>query len=140
MPWNVRSWWKMRGRRASRLAVLACVACLGGCAIGGIVAPRTAEVLKLCVLELHSRLFGYYLTARKDRYVFEHGLTPVPESGGLYCRGLKGASQFIDYERCKGFALYVLCHYEQRLGAPGYFLKERYQVLHVGYFLVVHED
>src|SRR6185312_6871242 len=73
-----------------------------------------AEHFECYGLELDAEVFRNHRATREDRDVFEHGLAAIAEARSLDGGDLQAATQLVDDERCKRFALNVFSDDEKR--------------------------
>src|SRR6266851_3867323 len=99
-----------------------------------------AQVLNLQVLELRAEILGDGFAAGEDRDVLEHGLATIAKARGFHCSALQRAAEFVDDERCQGFAVDVLSDDQERLAHLGGLFEQWQQILHRADLLFVDQD
>ena len=100
----------------------------------------TSEHFQFRVLELHSELFGDQLSACQGGDIFKHLFSSVAETGSFDSSYLQRASELVDHESCKCFALNIFSHDDQRLSGLSDFLQNRYHFLYGRDLFIVKQD
>src|SRR5258705_4869446 len=102
--------------------------------------PCAAEVFKLDVLEFDPKVFANDCATGKDRNIFKYRLTPITKAWRLDRCDVERATQFVDHESCKGFAIHILRDNQNWLTQLSDPLKNEQDVSHGRNLLLAEEN